>query len=555
LLGQSLSCPQLPWQAVLEPLHGVELPQAVTTGPGHVAVPLQNSWSISCAFGTLPLQLAARQMVMPAGTGVWHLPPLHTSYVQTLPSLPHALSSAIAVNTQPLAGLHESVVHASPSLQTVALPGTQLPPEQVSPVVQALPSEQLAVLFACVQPVAGLQESSVQGFESLQFSEPVPPQVPPEQVSEVVQALPSLQLAVLFACVQPVAGLQESSVQGFESLQFGAAPPTHAPPEQVSEVVQALPSLQEAVLFVWVQPVAGLQESLVQGFESSQFGAAPPTQVPPEHVSEVVQALPSLQEAVLFVWVQPVAGLQESLVQGFESSQLGAAPPTQEPPEHVSFVVQALPSLQLAVLFVWTQPVAGLHESSVQPFESLQLVALPLVQTPPEQVSPVVQALPSSQEAVLLVWTQPVEVLQESLVHGFASLQFGADPPTHVPPEQVSFVVQALPSSQEAVLLVWTQPVEVLQESLVHGFASLQFRADPPTHVPPEQTSPVVQALPSLQDAVLFVCTQPVAGLQESSVQAFASLQLTAVPTQLPPEQVSPVVQALPSLHGDVLLV
>jgi hypothetical protein len=42
-----------------------------------------------------------------------------------------------------------------------------------------------------------------------------------------------------------------------------------------------------------------LQLSLVQLLPSSQVRGDPPTQAPPEQVSTVVQALPSLQEAVL----------------------------------------------------------------------------------------------------------------------------------------------------------------------------------------------------------------------------------------------------------------
>src|SRR5947207_565025 len=92
----------------------------------------------------------------------------------------------------------------------------------------------------------------------------------------------------------------------------------------------------------------------------------PGWQLPFWHVSPSVQVLPSSHGLVLFVWTQPLAGLHVSVVQTFMSSQLGAGPPTQLPPMHVSLVVQALPSLQEAVLGVWTHPVAGTHESSVQ---------------------------------------------------------------------------------------------------------------------------------------------------------------------------------------------
>jgi hypothetical protein len=64
--------------------------------------------------------------------------------------------------------------------------------------------------------------------------------------------------------------------------------------------------------------------------------------------------------------MHPVAGLQKSSVQALESSQLAGDPPAQAPALQVSPVVQALPSLHGVALLVWTHPVAGLHESSVQ---------------------------------------------------------------------------------------------------------------------------------------------------------------------------------------------
>ena len=262
-----------------------------------------------------------------------------------MPSLQEAV---LFVLTQPVAGTHASSVQTLLSLQFVAEPPTQNPPEHVSAVVQALPSLQEAVLFALTHPVAGTHESSVQTLLSLQFGAEPPTQDPPAQVSAVVQALPSSQEAVLFALTHPVAGTHESSVQTLLSLQFVAEPPTHAPPAQVSAVVQALLSLQDAVLFALRQPVAGTHESSVQG-------------------------LLSLHEAVLFALTQPVAGTHESSVHKLLSLQFGALPPTHAPPEHVSAVVHALPSLQKAVLFALTHAPPVLHESSVQAFESLQL--------------------------------------------------------------------------------------------------------------------------------------------------------------------------------------
>jgi hypothetical protein len=90
--------------------------------------------------------------------------------------------------------------------------------------------------------------------------------------------------------------------------------------------------------------------------------------------------------------------------------------------------VQGFPSLHDAEMSVCTQPVAGLHESVVQTLPSSQLVADPLTQAPPAQVSPVVQAFPSSQDAVLLVWEQPVAWSHASLVQGFPSSQAAGGP-------------------------------------------------------------------------------------------------------------------------------
>jgi len=78
------------------------------------------------------------------------------------------------------------------------------------------------------------------------------------------------------------------------------AVPPHVPPPHTSPVVHRLPSLHDAVLLEWTHPVPVLHESFVHGLESSQFGAAPPTHAPPAHVSVVVQAFPSLHATVLF---------------------------------------------------------------------------------------------------------------------------------------------------------------------------------------------------------------------------------------------------------------
>ena len=112
----------------------------------------------------------------------------------------------------------------------------------------------------------------------------VPEQLPLAQTSPVVQALASLQLAVLFECVQ-LPPVQASFVHGFPSLQSPwarhstQAPATQwvAPPPQLTQLApaaphwesdvpgaQLLPSRQPAQQAPpWHRPAAGPTEQLV----------------------------------------------------------------------------------------------------------------------------------------------------------------------------------------------------------------------------------------------------------------------------------------------------
>jgi hypothetical protein len=102
--------------------------------------------------------------------------------------------------------------------------------------------------------------------------------------------------------------------------------------------------------------------------------------------------------------------------------------------------------------------------------------------------------------------THPVAGLQLSVVQTLPSLQASAGPETQAPLLQASLTVQASPSEHVAKLLTTWQPSAGMQLSSVHGLPSLQSKAPAPEwHVPPEQTSPVVQASPSLHAPVLFV--------------------------------------------------
>ena len=199
------------------------------------------------------------------------------------------------------------------------------------------------VLVVCTHNPEALQTSSVHTLLSSQFTA-TPRQCPPEQVSPAVHALPSLHDFVLFMCTHAPLTSQLSSVHTLLSSQF-TAKPTHCPPEQESPVVHAFPSLHEFLLFVCTHTPEVLQVSSVHTLLSSQFSAVPLLHVPPEQVSPIVHAFPSLHERALLVCAHPVAGEHASVVHRFPSSQLSAAPPTHAPPEQASPVVHAFPSL------------------------------------------------------------------------------------------------------------------------------------------------------------------------------------------------------------------
>src|SRR5207249_2342425 len=103
--------------------------------------------------------------------------------------------------------------------------------------------------------------------------------------------------------------------------------------------------------------------------------------------------------------------------------------------------------------------------------------------------------------------------------------------------------VRASPTAGKPARLGFSPAVRV-------SFASLMK----PMHLPPEHLSPVVAALPSSHASALLRCTQPTAGgVQKSVVQTLASSQFAGVPRQAPRVHVSPTVQTLPSVQGIAL--
>jgi hypothetical protein len=140
----------------------------------------------------------------------------------------------------------------------------------------------------------------------------------------------------------------------------------------VSSPLQAFPSEQDAPApsDTWLTPVAGLHESTVHGFPSSTDGGVPARHAPAAlHVSLPLQALPSehdvpaartgFEQTPVLVLHVPTAW-QASLA----AHETGLAP-VHVPDWHVSDWVQAFPSLHaLPSGFVGFEhvPVDGSHE-------------------------------------------------------------------------------------------------------------------------------------------------------------------------------------------------
>ncbi len=200
--------------------------------------------------------------------------------VQTLPS---SQTARLLPCTQPNFGSQLSSVQTFASSQDSAGPPLHAPAVQISAVVQALPSEHAAALALWSHPVFGAQLSAVQGLLSSHVVAVPAMHTAALQASPRVQALPSSQTAALARWLQPSLASQLSSVHGLLSSQPRLPGPLQLPPLQMSPVVQALLSLQIEVLLTWVHPLTGSQPSSVHGFASSQLVAPPDAQFWPWH--------------------------------------------------------------------------------------------------------------------------------------------------------------------------------------------------------------------------------------------------------------------------------
>jgi hypothetical protein len=293
----------------------------------------------------------------------------------------------------------------------------------------------------------------------------------------------------------PLAGTQVPATwHSSLAVQVTAGPATQVPlASQLSAPSQRSASAHDvpAVTGVCVTPVVAPQTSSVQGFSSSRTSGVPGTHAPTLHSSAPLQTSPSEHETAFGAFTQPLAALHESSVHTLPSLQFGAVPAWHDPPPHTSAPLQALPSEHETVFGAFTQPLAGLHVSSVHTLPSLQFGAVPAWHDPPPHTSAPLQALPSEHETVFGAFTQPLAALHESSVHTLPSLQFGAVPAWHDPPPHTSAPLQAFPSEHEPVtLFVWQVPVALQVSASSHAVSLELPQAEPggrnpaSTHVP-----------------------------------------------------------------------
>jgi hypothetical protein len=118
---------------------------------------------------------------------------------------------------------------------------------------------------------------------------------------------------------------------------------------------------------------------------------------------------------------------------------------------------------------------------------------------------------------------EQVPPLQSSSVHSLPSSQLASSLHTHVWLEESQNGIE--PEHCTSVQHSTQSPLQHTPSPLAHGVSS---ETAVPWQLPPEQVSSVVQASPSSHESVLSVFTQPVAGSQESEVQALLSSQLIA---------------------------
>jgi hypothetical protein len=293
-----------------------------------------------------------------------HVPAWQASVcVQASPSSHGAPETFGGLLQIPVSGLQVPALwHGSDAVQVTAVPALQDPATQKSGV-HWLESRSHDVPLGATgleqTPVAGLQVPAVwQALGTGQTTGSAPVQRPDWQVSVFVHASPSLQEtpSELGGLLQrPLTGLQTPASWHWSiAEQVTGDAPTQVPAWQVSDCVQASPSLQSDPLvpigFEQAPVVVSQVPATWHWSWAVQVTGSVPVQVPPWHESACVQELPSSQSVPsgpAGLEQTPVAGLQVPATRhGPGTGQTTGLEPVQVPPWQVSVWVQASPSLQ-----------------------------------------------------------------------------------------------------------------------------------------------------------------------------------------------------------------
>jgi hypothetical protein len=276
----------------------------------------------------------------PSGSAAFpQTPKVHTSLVHGLPSAQSPSTAqesqpGIGAFSQPLIGAHVSVVQASASSQSSAVPEVQTPPWQVSLPLQTSPSAHAVPFGTGVleQPKTGPQPSVVHALPSSQSSVIPEVQTPPWQVSWPLQTSPSAHgvPSATDTFVHPKTGSHVSVVHSLPSLQSSTAPAVQMPLWQVSLPLHTSPSAHEVpcATGVFVHPKMGSQASVVHVLPSLQSSAVPAEQMPLWQVSLPLHSSPSLHEVPFgtAMFLQAATGSQVSVVHTLPSSQSSGRP-------------------------------------------------------------------------------------------------------------------------------------------------------------------------------------------------------------------------------------
>lgn len=379
-------------------------------------------------------------------SGLKHCPPQQRlPAAQLFVQLPHATSEASRFRHVPL----QQVLPAAQTLPQVpqfcssVAVARQTLAQHVWPVPQASPQAPQFCSSAVRSTHAPLQQLWPMGQSVPGVHAPAPLQTSPVHALPSLHGVPATRGGYTHV---PVCAEQLPAPKhwpGGGAQMIGA--PAQAPAEQVSALVHGLPSLQaRALQSLSAQSTCPSQSLSVPSRQLVSVVALPHRQPPsPRQISPFA---PQLVPASIAAWTQPVAGLHESTVQLDRSAHITCAP--EQPPSAVqrSPPVHALPSLHSAPWQSESAQSASPSQSSSVPLEHVLSAAPPgHAQTPAAQTLPFAShGMPSG----AFVTTQPASCVQAPAAH--ADVGHTVAVPWQVPAVHASLLVQASRSSQVA---------------------------------------------------------------------------------------------------------